>query len=128
MSMLKMFKKRKEVKEENKRAEKAAVFLSKAIITLQTRWASWLSKREQKMSIRQKKISLFIFCIAMGIVAGSALYKGLFGHRNQSPWYKQQSITPPQTIPLPDSLEILYLYELEKKRIAEEKKKDSIHH
>lgn len=124
--MLFLFKKNKKPKE-YKKAEKAAVYLSKKILALQIRWANWLSRRERKMTIRQKKIALAIFCIAMTGVSGSALYQGLLGHQDSSfNWLRPQTITPPNTVPLPDSLEIMYLYELEKKRNAENRKQDSI--
>lgn len=128
--MLKMFRKKSiEPNKEQPQIDKAAFFLAKHIIAFQTSIATWLSKHEKKLTITQKKWALGLFCISMGVVAGSFLYRGMAGRNNPSPsWLQHQSITLPESVQVPDSINQNLLKEIEKMQKTELNEQDTIQH
>lgn len=112
--MFRIFRKKSNRENKHPKMEKAAEFLARNILDKQTRTANWLSRHEQRLSIKQKKFALLIFCACMSFVAGSLLYRGIFRARSSIPdWLQQQSITVPKTHPIPDSLDLNVLPELQ---------------
>ena len=126
--MFRMFQNRAEPGKENPRIDKAATTIAGFIIRLQTYVVKWLSRQEQTLTIKQKKIAFLVFCISTGIITGTILFRGLFGYHNQnSDWLQNSRITIPKTHSLPDSLDLNMLRELEKRKTFDQKKTDSIH-
>jgi hypothetical protein len=126
--MLNLFRRKKSEKQ-NLHLDKAAAFFARNIIRTQTRIATWLSKYEQHMTIQQKKIALFFFCISMSIFAGSFLYRGVTGFNTSSPaWLQQPSIVIPETHPLPDFTDLQALNQMGVTRDTVRLKTDSTHH
>lgn len=127
MIMLKMFRKKQMVEKQHPKMEKAAFLFAKTIISAQTHIANWLSKQEQKLSIRQKKLAFFTFCVCMSLIAGSLFFRGIFNNSNNIPgWLRQHSITIPETQPMPDSIDVDLLKKFNSNHNAGENKTDSI--
>lgn len=64
-----------------------------------------LSRREQRMTLRQKKWAITGFCLASGFISMTILYHGLFAPASRPPSYLHYpSISRPVSPHLPDSL------------------------
>lgn len=106
---------------------KMAGNLRKAVRQMQMRFATSLSKKERRLSIRQKKTALWIFCISMSALSGYWIVDGLFFRKMNKPSFLQhQSMTVPQKPLLPDSLDIHYLQQYKHWRAANDSLPDSL--
>ncbi len=64
-----------------------------------------LSRREQRMTLRQKKLAITGFCLVMGVVSMAILYRGLFVPTARAPSFLTiPSISRPVSPHLPDSM------------------------
>lgn len=127
--MFRIFKKRQQQPAGgDKFSDKAAKLINKPIVKLQTRFANSMSKYERRLSVRQKKIALFIFCFFMCSCSALFLYKGLYTADNSTPvWLKHEPITIPENTKLPDSLNLDLLQLLKEKYLLDSLRADSIH-
>lgn len=106
--------------------EKAVGFISRKVWEMQVYVAKKLSLFERQLTTGQKKACLFIFCACMGSISVGLLIQGIFPHNERLPIFLQKStINMPQDIILPDSLNVEWLRELQRKRAAD-RLKDTI--
>jgi len=72
-----------------------------------TRVASFLSRHEQRLSIRSKKVILALFFLSVSAFAGTRIYQAFAGPPNQDASYLHlPSIAPHALGRLPDSLSL----------------------
>lgn len=88
-------KKDAQILNNNSGKEKAAAKIAGFILSLQKRFAVYMGKKTERLSIRSKKISLFLFCILSGGYSVLTIGEALFGLKRKHP-----SLTPAQvTVP-----------------------------
>jgi hypothetical protein len=108
--------------------DKAAGHISRSIIRLQTQFANRMSRYEQYLSIRQKKIALVVFCISMGSFSGWLIYQGVWMKKIETPSYMEKnSIIHPENITLPDSLDLQKMENFKQRQDLQSKLTDSVH-
>jgi hypothetical protein len=67
--------------------------------------ATGLSRREQRMTMSQKKMALIAFFILMAVFCAKMLFNAFYEPDTKTPWYlKVPMITRPRTIQIPDSI------------------------
>ena len=90
--------------------KRAATAVQKVIYQLKMKIAAALAKWESRLTIKEKKVYLLCFCILMVSLSSYWLYEGIFLKPRKGPTYlKQETISRPQDISLPDSLDMHYL-------------------
>jgi len=79
--------------------DKTASWVAHRIITVQLSLSRYLQKQEQRLTVKQKKIALFIFCLSGGgyllYLLGSALFYQPSPHPTQRAVPVQESAQPP---------------------------------
>lgn len=102
---------------------------SKSIYRLKQNIAKRLSKREQKLTLRQKKIALLIFCSCMFTYSFILLWQGFFSPgKPPSHYLDHHTITMPADPRLPDSLNIPLLEQIQKSKLRLDSLHDSLKH
>lgn len=118
--------KRRQKEREHPAANKAASFLARGFLKAQTKWAGWLSAKEQKMTLQQKKKAFYVYCIITGVLTIGFFYSAFFVKQvGTEQLLKPPSVTLPKDSRLPDSLNLEYLRELYKQQKAKQFLKDS---
>lgn len=92
---------KKPVKEDNKETVSKELFNR-----LQLKFCRFMSKHEQSLTNRQKKVFFWIFCSILGLYFSLSLFSVFSTDNSRSYQSPTQSITPPKDISLPDSLNI----------------------
>ncbi len=106
---------------------KIGTVLAKAVHDCQRRLAAILSKKESRLTLRQKKRTLVIFCIAMSSLSGYWIIAGIFSISQGKPDFLQhQAITVPQKTVLPDSLDLQLLKQFQQGRAKKSSQPDSV--
>ncbi len=91
------------LREKNNEPSPAAKYYSRA----NTLFADRMSRWEKKLSARQKKVRLFIFCGMITLLAGLRFYQAIYHPEKPGHTFLQHSIiTAPKDVTLPDSLNI----------------------
>jgi hypothetical protein len=82
----------------------ASLFLARKLLRLQTGFSRQLSRWEQKMTLRQKKVAFCIFFLVAGGLAVARIYSGFSGKVNALPFrIEHRMIVSPAILPQPDS-------------------------
>lgn len=85
------------------------------IYQVQSRFAIFMSKYEQRLSVRQKKKWLIIFCLCMSALSTFWLYESIYHTNGTNHGYlKKNSIVTPTSTELPDSLDLKLWEEINK--------------
>jgi len=120
-------KKRPSSHPKNPETDKIGNILAKTIYKVQTRWATSLSQAESRLSVRQKKWALWIFCAGMSFWSAHCIYEGIFSPASGKAGYlKQQMITAPRKTQLPDSLDLQLLKQFQQRRAKIDSLPDSL--
>lgn len=126
ITMFRIFKKRKR-KIASTLSEKAAGKIKSLILKVKCQFAETMSQYEQRLSTKQKKVALAVFCLIMCSLSSFWLYQGVFKINTDNPGYlKQNKITIPHDITLPDSLNTELMEELKQRLEHHKQKADSI--
>jgi hypothetical protein len=94
-------------KEADKRwQDRASSWIAHRIIAAQLSLCRHLQKQEQRLTVRQKKVALFIFCLSCGgyllYLLGSALFYGPTLHLSNEVIRVQENAHPPPDTSLSD--------------------------
>lgn len=103
--MFSMFRKRPSTYSQSRqtRESKLTIFTRR----LQTRWAEGLSRQDRKLTMRQRKLLLCLFTLLMSGLSTYWIYRGIIPPQKGKPSYlHHQAITTPETVSLPDSLDL----------------------
>jgi hypothetical protein len=87
--------------------------LNRLCRTLQTTFATTLSRYERRLNQVQRKFAFFLFCLLLGGLSSAWIIQGLFLQTKTGPTYLHQPmITVPSNGRVPDSLDLNLLREI----------------
>ena len=86
--------------------ETVSSLIRKGSNNVTTRMARYLSRKEQTLSLRTKKLLLAYFFLCVSLYGGVLLYKGFTGRSGSADYLHPQGISEPTLGRLPDSLSI----------------------